>query len=122
MRELVAEQHAVDEAEAGEYASIVDDSEDVGGVAPDCECNLCVTRSCEKGADGRGAVPDKTYENVENVARRTFAIAEELKQVGFITFVVPRLLLSVVVQSTAVQAERTERLKVVAAEVKALKP
>ena len=67
-------------------------------------------------------MPDETYENVENVARRTFAIAEELKQVRLVAFIVSRLFLMAVVKSTAVQAERTERLKVVVAEVKALKP
>ncbi|KAF7790121.1 hypothetical protein EIP86_001073 [Pleurotus ostreatoroseus] len=81
MKELIETQHEVDEQEAAEYDAI---AMDVGELPPD--------------------LPDQTYENIEAVARETFAIAEELKQ------------------SASVQFERTGRLKEVTAEIKNLKP
>ncbi|KIP02003.1 hypothetical protein PHLGIDRAFT_112510 [Phlebiopsis gigantea 11061_1 CR5-6] len=47
---------------------------------------------------------DETYENINETVKKTFAMVEELQQ------------------SVRLQHERTERLKVVTAEIKALKP
>ena len=84
MKELIETQHEVDEQEAAEYDAI---AMDVGELPPDCASFSLyllplLWRVCLYGRDTRATVPDQTYENIEAVARETFAIAEELKQVN----------------------------------------
>ncbi|GJE94025.1 hypothetical protein PsYK624_101930 [Phanerochaete sordida] len=83
MQELLETQRAVDDAEAEEYAAVQAD-EGASAPAPD--------------------LPEEVYAQVEDTARRTFALVDELQQ------------------SVRLQHERSERLKVATAEVKNLKP
>ena len=69
MQELLETQRAVDEMEAEEYATVVDDDRPE---EPDCElCSLFVEDDTDKET-----VPEQTYAAAEDTARKTFAIVE----------------------------------------------
>jgi len=80
MKELLADRQALDELLAQDLADLDDELDPVND-----------------------DLPEMVYEKTENTAQKSYAIAEELKQI------VP------------LQAERSERVKTVAAEIKALK-
>lgn len=72
-------------------------------------------------ADGQGAVPEGAYTKVEDTARRTFALVDELQQVR-VAVQPGRASIFIILQSVRLQHERSERLKVATAEIKNLKP
>ncbi|OCH95202.1 hypothetical protein OBBRIDRAFT_878275 [Obba rivulosa] len=80
MRELLADRQGLDDMLAQDMANLEDDLDTV-----------------------EDDLPDTVYENTENVAQKTYALVEELKQ------------------CVPLQAERAERVKAVASEIKALK-
>lgn len=68
-----------------------------------------------------GVVPAEAHQRIEEVASQTFALIEELKQVcSSIVYMVPPSL-NYASQAVPVQQERSERVKTVADEIKALK-
>lgn len=75
MKELLETHQAVDEMEREEYDAI---ELAEGEEEPDCELVCCL---CFSEGLMLNVVPDEIYENVEETARKTFAMVDELQQV-----------------------------------------